>query len=102
MLTYIYDDAIMSSETRTEEVNKLPFNYDELKREIRKKFGKQEDFARKLGIGRVSLSLRLNNKAQFSQGEINKSCDLLEIERKDIPKYFFCTESSETRTNNKI
>lgn len=67
----------------------MKFDYDDLRVRIRQVYKTQEDFAKELGIGRVSLSLRLNNRAEFSQEEINKSCDLLGIKRKDIPKYFF-------------
>lgn len=76
----------------------MAFNYTELVKLIRFKYGTQDNFARHLGIGRVSLSQRLNNKLDFSQDEILKSADLLEIPKKDIPKYFFCLKSSETRT----
>lgn len=67
----------------------MSFDYTELKRKIRSVFGTQDEFAKALRIGRVSLSLRLNNKAEFSQEEINKSCDLLGLKRSEIPKYFF-------------
>ena len=49
-------------------------------------------FADLLGIGRVSLSKRLNNTLEFSQDEIYKSCDILDIKPVDIPLYFFALE----------
>ncbi|MEI3225549.1 MAG: DUF739 family protein [Lachnospiraceae bacterium] len=67
------------------------FNYERLRLKIRQMCGTQENFAKKLGIGRVSLNLRLNNKADFSQEEIHKACDILGIDRKEISKYFFET-----------
>lgn len=67
----------------------MSFDYSQLKRKIRNVFGTQDEFAKALGIGRVSLNLRLNNKAEFSQAEINKACDLLSLKRNEIPKYFF-------------
>ena len=46
-------------------------------------------FAEKLGIGRVSLSQRLNNQLEFSQDEIFKSCEILKIDLSDMREYFF-------------
>lgn len=76
----------------------MAFNYGMLREAIRVKYVNQDNFAVALGIGRVSLSQRLNNKSEFTQAEIFKACDLLNINRKDIPEYFFCPSSSETRT----
>ena len=42
-----------------------------------------------LGIGRVSLSMRLNNKIEFTQEEIYKACEILGIDLEDISIYFF-------------
>lgn len=50
--------------------------------------GTQAVFAGKLGIGRVSLSQRLNNQSEFSQDEIFKSCEILKIDLPEIPTYF--------------
>lgn len=78
----------------------MRFNYNKLRGKIREVFGTQEEFAEKLGIGRVSLSQRLNNILEFTQQEIFKSCRLLDIPLEEISLYFFCLESSETRTRN--
>lgn len=67
----------------------MAFEYSELVRLIKFKFGTQDAFAKALGIGRVSLSQRLNNKLEFSQEEILKSSELLGISKKDITRYFF-------------
>lgn len=77
----------------------MKFNYSKLRGKIREVFGTQEVFAEKLGIGRVSLSQRLNNILEFTQQEIFKSCSLLEIPLEEISLYFFCLECSETRTS---
>ncbi len=42
-----------------------------------------------MGMGRVSLNLKLNNKSEFSQEEIHKACDALGLSRTQIPEYFF-------------
>lgn len=69
------------------------YNYSKLLGKIKEIYDTQEKFALALGIGRVSLSQRLNGKLEFSQNEILKSCELLSIKKKDIPLYFFAEEN---------
>ena len=75
------------------------FDYRKLKGRIKEKFNTQDNFAVALGIGRVSLSQRLNNQLEFDSKEIFNSIKLLELTENDIPEYFFCTLGSETRTD---
>lgn len=70
----------------------MKWNYQKLRGRIKEKCGTQDAFADLLGIGRVSLSKRLNNTLEFSQDEIYKSCDILDIKPVDIPLYFFALE----------
>ena len=65
------------------------FQYNKLHGKIKEVYGTQDKFAEALGIGRVSLSQRLNNKLVFTQNEILKSCMLLNIPKDKIPQYFF-------------
>lgn len=65
------------------------FNYQKLRGKIKEVCGTQDNFAKQLGIGRVSLSQRLNNQLEFSQSEIQTSCRILNLCEKDIPLYFF-------------
>lgn len=74
------------------------FSYSKLKGRIREKFGTQDAFAKKLGISRTSLSLKLNNSSEFTQKEMLRSMKLLEFSRAEFDSYFFCPESSENRT----
>lgn len=67
----------------------MAFDYSKLRGKIKEVYGTQDNFAAKLGIGRVSLSQRLNNLLDFSQEEINKSCEILGIKKEEIPVYFF-------------
>lgn len=67
----------------------MNWNYQKLRGRIKEICGTQDAFADMLGIGRVSLSKRLNNLLEFSQDEIYKSCDILKINPVDIPTYFF-------------
>lgn len=67
----------------------MVYDYRKLKGRIREMYGTQDNFAEKLGIGRVSLFKRLTNKLEFSQAEIKKSCELLNIEPENVSLYFF-------------
>lgn len=67
----------------------MVFNYDKLRGRIKEKCGTQERFAQALGIGKVSLSQRLNNSLRFTQEEMHKACIVLEFEKEDISTYFF-------------
>ena len=67
----------------------MAYDYRKLRGRIKEKCGTQDNFSALLGLGRVSLSQRLNNQSEFSQDEIFKACDVLEINREDIPEYFF-------------
>ncbi len=75
------------------------FDYSKLRGRIKEKYYTQDNFAKMMGMGRVSLSQRLNNILEFTQKEIFMACELLDIPLIDIPEYFFCPKSSETRTN---
>ena len=65
------------------------YNYCKLRGKIREKFSTQYEFAKALGIGSVSLSKKLNGEIDFSQSEINKSVEVLDLKKDDIPNYFF-------------
>lgn len=67
----------------------MEFDYSKLRGRIKEVCGTQNCFALKLGMGRVSLSQRLNNTLQFSQREIERACTLLGITPEEIPNYFF-------------
>lgn len=65
------------------------YEYGKLRGKIKEVCGTQDSFSKELGIGKVSLSQRLNSRAEFSQGEILAACDILGIRREEIPVYFF-------------
>lgn len=70
----------------------MTFDYSKLRGRIKEIFGTQDNFARQLNIGRVSLSQRLNNYLDFSQEEINRAYILLNLSKEEIPEYFFTTK----------
>ena len=67
----------------------MVYDYSKLQGKIKEKFVKQENFARAIGISRTSLNLKLNGKSMFSHEEMARSIDVLDIQREDLPEYFF-------------
>jgi hypothetical protein len=70
----------------------MVYDYSKLRGKIREVYKTQSNYAKDLGIGRVSLSKRLNSQLQFSQDEILNSIKLLGLNNKDIPSYFFTVQ----------
>lgn len=67
----------------------MAFDYDKLRGRIIEKFRTQSNFSRALGVSERTLSLKLNNKIFFSQDEIAKISELLNIALDEIQIYFF-------------
>ena len=74
----------------------MEFDYRKLRGKIKEVFDTQDNFAEALGIGRVSLSQRLNNMLDFSQNEIYKACKLLSIPIATCHEYFFTLKVQKT------
>lgn len=68
------------------------FNYSKIRGKIREMFKTQDEFAHVMGISPATLSYKLNNKVEWSQKEIDKAVELLEIDKAEIPIYFFNAE----------
>lgn len=67
----------------------MAFNHSKLRGRIIEKFGTQGCFSKALGVSERTLSLKLNNKIFFSQDEISRMSELLEITSDKIQFYFF-------------
>lgn len=67
----------------------IKYDYNLLINRIKNRFSNFSNFSNILGITEESLLLKLKNKIDFEQTEISKTCDLLEIDAKDIKTYFF-------------
>lgn len=65
------------------------FDYSKLLGRIKEKVDTQDKFAELLGMSTTTLSKKLNGKSEWTQAEINKACEILEIDSVDIPVYFF-------------
>lgn len=67
----------------------MPYEYNKLRGRIIEKYGSQSNFAKVLGVTRQGLSGKMTGRTSFSQKDINRWCELLEIETGEISKYFF-------------
>ncbi|MFC2542174.1 MULTISPECIES: DUF739 family protein [Leptotrichia] len=64
-------------------------NYSMLRGRIKEKLKNEYVLAKELKCSKATLSKKLNNETDFTQDEIEKVCRILEIDRKEIPSYFF-------------
>lgn len=51
-----------------------------------------ESFSEAVGISRPSLRAKLSGAREFKASEIQRSCDVLSISRRDIGEYFFAPD----------
>ena len=65
------------------------YDYSELRGRIKTVFGTQGAFAKAMGIAEATLSLKLGNKAEWSQNEMVTAALLLDSDIAKIPIYFF-------------
>lgn len=64
-------------------------DYSNLVGQIYWKLGSKTKFAEKMGFSRVTLDKKLSSKTAWTQTEIRKACEILDIEKDKIPTYFF-------------
>ena len=67
----------------------MEFDYKKLKGRIIEKFGKQSALAKAIGMSEHSMSVKLNGKKYFTQTEIRKISDCLDIPLLETGDYFF-------------
>ena len=67
----------------------MQFDYSKLLGRIKECGYTQEELAEKIGITKATMSLKLNNKAFFTQPEIEKIRKILSIARDEVGLYFF-------------
>ena len=70
----------------------MRFDYSKLLGRIKECGYTQESLATEVGMAVSTMSLKLNNKAFFSQPEMKKICELLSISVDRIGEYFFAPE----------
>lgn len=69
--------------------NKLQYNYKKLRGRIVEKYGSQKKFADILGVSENSVSKKMQGKTGFSQEDIVKWSQLLNIKKDEYTLYFF-------------
>ena len=70
-------------------MEKIKFDYSKLKGKITEKCGTQKAFSRLLGITEGTLTSKLQGYTFFTQQEIARSVNLLDIDPDDVTTYFF-------------
>ncbi len=71
------------------------FDYSLLRGKIREVFKTEGAFAEAMNISHTTLSAKLNNQIQFTQLEMQKACELLDIAIEFLPVYFFTPKVKE-------
>lgn len=65
------------------------FNYERLNKKLVEVYLNYEKFAEETGIDKKKLMLLLNNQDEFSQKDIKKICEGIDIKYSEIKEYFF-------------
>lgn len=79
----------------------MSFKYAKLSGRIKEKFKTQERFAEAMNMSPRSISLKLNNKREWKQNEIDKACELLEIQTSEIGEFFLPTSFKALNKNQR-
>lgn len=67
----------------------MAYDYSKLRGRIIEKYGSCGAFAKVFPMSERTLSLKLTCKRSWSQKQIVRACELLDIEQCDMPDYFF-------------
>lgn len=73
------------------------FDYSKLLGKMREMGETIESLSNKIGISSNSLSNKLHNRTRFVQDEIAGICQVLLIEKEEIPVYFFTEKLAKTQ-----
>ena len=79
-------------------MRKYNYDYSKLRGRIREKLNTEKEFAGRLGRSIGYVSQIFNNAGQFTQMDILKAIDILEIDPKDVTAYFFTLEVHKSGT----
>lgn len=63
--------------------------FSKLRGLIKEKGLSESELAKKINLSSSSLSCRLNGKVDWTVPEVRAICDVLQIDKADIGKYFF-------------
>lgn len=67
----------------------MAFDYRMLRGKIREVCETQDAFSKAMGLSNTSISLKLNNRVEWTQQEINRAADILKIPEDKVYNYFF-------------
>lgn len=67
----------------------MKYDYSKLKGRIIEICGSQGAFAEKMGVSEQTISNKLKGRFRFSQNDIEKAIEILNLTKEDIPLYFF-------------
>lgn len=67
----------------------MAYDYSKLRGRIIEKYGSCGAFAKVFPMSERTLSLKLTCKRSWSQKQIMRACELLDIEQQEMPEYFF-------------
>lgn len=82
-------------ETKNAETKNMKYDLRKLRGKITEVFGKQEAFAKAMGLSEHTISKKLNGERYFKPNEMSKAIELLGLALQDIPEYFFTLEVQE-------
>ena len=89
MLNYELSDTDLIILKKGVEIMTYTFEYKRLKGRIVEKYGTMREFAGLLGISPAMLTKKMTGRAGFSQADMIRCCNLLDIALKDIGSFFF-------------
>lgn len=67
----------------------VAYEYGKLRGRIIEKFGTSGAFAKAFPMSERTLSLKMNSKRSWSQKQMARACELLEIAQHEMSDYFF-------------
>lgn len=67
----------------------MPYSYDKLRGRIIEKYGSQAKFSEALGTSDITVSRKMSGNIGFSQKDMTKWGNLLEIDVSEFGEYFF-------------
>lgn len=70
-------------------MQEIKYDYSEILGDIKRVFGSQGAFAKAMGMAESTLSLKLNNRAEWSQDEMMLAVTLLQTGVGKVRPYFF-------------
>lgn len=71
----------------------MAFDYSKLRGRIVEKYGTLGNFETAIGFSHTSLSNKMLGKSDWSNSEIVRACNLLDVKNSEVGEYFFCVKS---------